>query len=462
MDYIEKQRIATEKGLVKIGDYIVIQRQDQTKLHKVSLEYVSLGKDKIDFSIIIGKPVWKTYKMIPKRFAKREYYLIECPNSEYTTKELIKNVSSLCDDGKSQLLSTEENTENSRSYQNVSSFPKRFTKKRDKKYLEDRRYFEYVTVRWPTIRLISEIIFRYEPGKIMGLRTDTLSQILTAASVQSSGTYIVYENRCEGLVVAAVLNNLTEGGHLIHVHPSNFAQNFAVNAMNFRSEQVSRIIYSNVNNLLMKLVQRNTEQRNESDGKISDDGVEKMPSQDSSKSIVSDSAASVKEMGAQAEKSSAPTAESSKSIKESGQDKKDDNTNPKKRKYADDDEFAIKKAKWDLEADKACNILSPRQADGLILVAREHPGNILNALLPYVAASRPFVVFCPCLEPLQEVYVKLKSQNNYIGLRVTETFLRKQQIKPSSTHPDISMSGGGGYLLTGIVVDSEPTELVSE
>ena len=433
--------LTVEEGCVKIGDYIVIQRQDQTKLHKVTLEYVSLGKDKIDFSIIIGKPVWKTYKMIPKRFAKREYYLVECPNTEYMSKELIKNISSLNDDGKTQ-HSIDRGNENSKSYHN------KFIRRKEKRYYDDKHYYQYVTVRWPTIRLITEIMFRYDPGKIMGLRMDTISQILTAAGVQSGGTYIVYENRCEGLVVAAVLNTLTEGGHLIHVHPSNFAQDFAVNAMNFKSEQMARVKYANVNNLLMKLVQRTAEleqEKDEKQGSIEDD----------SKSIVAEG---LKEKGAQDNENNTPAIGDSKQKEESTEDKKEDNSTTKKRKYTDDDEFAIKKARWNFLADQATNILLPSKADGLILIAREHPGNILNSLLPYVAASRSFVVFCPCLEPLLEVYVQLKSQNNTIGLRVTETFLRRQHISTNATQPDAWMSGGGGYLLTGLVVNSESVQ----
>ena len=90
------------------------------------------------------------------------------------------------------------------------------------------------------------------------------------------------------------------------------------------------------------------------------------------------------------------------------------------------------------------------------MVAREHPANILLTLIPYVAPSRPFVVFCPCREPLLELYVQIKTKNNTVGLRVTETWLRRHQILPNRTHPDILMSGVGGYLLMGTVVESGP------
>ncbi|KAJ9598825.1 hypothetical protein L9F63_026639 [Diploptera punctata] len=356
--------------------------------------------------------------MIPKKICKERIL----PNR-------IKNVSSLHDD-KSQIIS--EVIEN-RSQQNKTFYENRQSRKRDRKHTDDRQYYQYVSVRWPTIRLISEILFRYEPGKIMSLRIDTLSQIISAAGVTSNGTYIVYENK--------PFDSCT---------PIKFCTTFCCCAMNFRSEQMSRIIYSNVNSLLLKLVQKS----NESNNKASE--VEKTPSD------VIENEDNIKESGVEEKISTVSTETSIVPKKESEQDKKDDNTNTKKRKYTDDDEFSVKKAKWNLEADKATAILWPNKADGLIIVTREHPGNILYALLPYVHSSRPFVVFCPCLEPLLEVYVHLKTQNNTIALRLTETFSRKQQVRSNSTHPDITTSGGGGYLLMGIVVDSEPTDPVSE
>lgn len=47
----------------------------------------------------------------------------------------------------------------------------------------------------------------------------------------------------------------------------------------------------------------------------------------------------------------------------------------------------------------------------------------------------------------------LKVQN-CINIRLIENWLRNYQVLPDRTHPEVSMSGGGGYLLTGWKVAS--------
>lgn len=477
------------ENCIKVGDFVVVQRQAYTKLHRVSSKACMLGKDQIDMGAIIGKPVWTTYKMIPKKNAKRAFYLEECNSTESLAEQLIKNVTSgldnrnIFDDGRSQLLSTEEIVElrtsglsgqeivgqlieNSKTFQNKTEYAQeKYLKKKEKKY------FEYVTIRWPTIRLISEIMYRVDPGKIMGLRMDTLTQILTAIGLHSNGTYVIYESGCQALVVAAMLNHLSDGGNLVHIHPGNFAQKNAVNAMNFNSEQLSHLVQVNVHSLLRKLWQGNSSKDTNGvikcEGDKKDDAVEHESSNNDSvkhDELVQDDKSNIHadEEGededdddAMNEQIDYGNEEVMEEDQESELSKTEENTNVKKRKHSDDHESESKKPRWEQDTEKAADILRPCKVDGLVIVSREHPTNILTALLPYLGLSKPFVVYCPWREPLAELYIQLKSKHDTVGLRVTETWLRRHQILPSRTHPDILMSGGGGYLLMGIVVAGE-------
>lgn len=506
-----------EGNCVKVGDYIIIQRQNYTKLHKVTLKgTVMLGKDQLELGTIIGRPVWKTYKMEPKKNGKRVFVLKECDNYESLAEQLKKDVSSgsdnrnIFDDGRSQLLSTEEIIglrtsglsgqaivgqliENSKTFRDKTEYSQeKYLKKKEKKY------FEYVTIRWPTIRLISEVMYRTDPVKIMGLRMDTLSQILTIVGMHSHGMYMLYESGCQGLVAAAMLNNISIGGRLLHIHPGNLPQKQAVFAMNYSSDTMSCLISVNIYSLLRKLLQENSVQNengvqvpkketvinegfvseSENDGGVikevqNENGV-RVPKKEI---VVNEGFVSASEndggviknedlsSGVIHRKESVITETNSGNDKLVQDSSKGDNeiveekeislnvANEKKRKHSDTDENMSKKPRWELETEKAADFLRLSKADGLVIVAREHPANILTALLPYVAPSRPFIVYCPCREPLLELYVQLKGKNSTIGLRITETWLRSHQVLPSRTHPDILMSGGGGYLLTGIVVD---------
>ncbi|KAF0289330.1 tRNA (adenine(58)-N(1))-methyltransferase non-catalytic subunit trm6 [Amphibalanus amphitrite] len=104
------------------------------------------------------------------------------------------------------------------------------------------------------------------------------------------------------------------------------------------------------------------------------------------------------------------------------------------------------------DSELALNMLSSKEMDGLLLCCRQHPVNLLRYLLRFLAVSRPFAVFCPYKEPLLECYFAMKAEG-CIMLKVTETWLRNYQVLPERTHPEINMSGGGGYILSGFKVD---------
>lgn len=74
------------------------------------------------------------------------------------------------------------------------------------------------------------------------------------------------------------------------------------------------------------------------------------------------------------------------------------------------------------------------------------------SLLEFVAPSRPFAIFCTFQEPLVDCYTQLKNAGNAVFLKLSESWLRGHQVLQDRTHPSINMSGGGGYVLTGIKV----------
>ena len=51
-----------------------------------------------------------------------------------------------------------------------------------------------------------------------------------------------------------------------------------------------------------------------------------------------------------------------------------------------------------------------------------------------------------------DAYMTMKEQGSAVNVNLSETWLRSYQVLPERTHPTVNMSGGGGYLLTGIMV----------
>ena len=111
------------------------------------------------------------------------------------------------------------------------------------------------------------------------------------------------------------------------------------------------------------------------------------------------------------------------------------------------------------ESTSSYNMIKQKNMDGLIIAAKQHPTNILLHLMKYLAPSRPFVVFSSYKEPLMDAYFAVKETGKAVFVTLTETWLRNYQVLPERTHPEVLMSGGGGYILSGILVDNtDPPE----
>jgi tRNA (adenine-N(1)-)-methyltransferase non-catalytic subunit len=115
------------------------------------------------------------------------------------------------------------------------------------------------------------------------------------------------------------------------------------------------------------------------------------------------------------------------------------------------DEKGIRKQIRRIEAIKAKEFLKNKNMDGLLILTKNYdPLNILDLLIEFVGNSRPFAVFSATIEPLVECYTKIRKKA--IFLKLSETWVRKYQVLPERTRPEMNMSGSGGYLLTGIKV----------
>lgn len=91
-----------------------------------------------------------------------------------------------------------------------------------------------------------------------------------------------------------------------------------------------------------------------------------------------------------------------------------------------------------------------KKCDSLILACNYDPTDTLLNLLPYLEASCPFVVFFDYMEPLMQCFQELQRQKLAINLRLSDTWMREYQVLPNRTHPQMTMSQNGGFILSGI------------
>ena len=85
--------------------------------------------------------------------------------------------------------------------------------------------------------------------KLLNLRVDTMSQILTMTNVHSGGRYLVYETGAQGLVVASVLERVGGRGSVTHIYQTGQPQTNCLAAMDFPPEVLSNLHVLNVQHL---------------------------------------------------------------------------------------------------------------------------------------------------------------------------------------------------------------------
>ncbi|XP_057318107.1 tRNA (adenine(58)-N(1))-methyltransferase non-catalytic subunit TRM6 [Microplitis mediator] len=453
---------------VSVGNYIIVQKQDYRKVCRVSRDGTfSLGKEQVEMAGVINKPYWTTFKMIgPVSTSKNglKTITLEVAEKAETSENLHKGLASgsdnrsINDDGMSQKLSKaeiEDLREAGKSskeivgylIENSSSFSSK-TEYSQEKYIKKKetKYCRYLTILKPTVGLLQEIYFRQDPGRVNGLRMDTLSQLLSYCDVKSDGKYLLYDGGSCGLSAAAMLSRIgaKTQGTLINLHPGNQPNLTLVHAMNFSDEQLKRMLAVNLYTFLRLYYQGDEVILEELAKKYELSALKRR----NSDHLHGDNNSKKSRLASDvADDDSTTTSEE--------EEKKLNHVLETVIEAADDNivkTTSFNKPKWFNETKEVVDCLKASKADGLAIVAKEHPLNIVNALLPFLEASKPFVIHHCYREPLQETYVALKSRRDVINLRLLSNFCRGYQVLPNRTHPEITTNDLGGYLLAGYLV----------
>lgn len=191
---------------IKIGDYVVVQRQGYTKLHKLKASSkLILGSFNIEMDNVIGEKYFDTFQMKNTPGNKRFYVLekVEQVNSAKDSLNIEKSgqdnrnipnnhaeSQSLTKEDIDKLKDAELSSNNivGQLINNSKTFSMK-TEYSQEKYIKkkEKKYFEYVQIKKPSIRILVQMFYRQDPTKTLGIRVDDLSQILTYANIHSEG-----------------------------------------------------------------------------------------------------------------------------------------------------------------------------------------------------------------------------------------------------------------------------------
>ncbi|KAG0239718.1 tRNA (adenine(58)-N(1))-methyltransferase non-catalytic subunit trm6 [Actinomortierella wolfii] len=103
-------------------------------------------------------------------------------------------------------------------------------------------------------------------------------------------------------------------------------------------------------------------------------------------------------------------------------------------------------------------ILHEAKFDALIVASQYDPPSILDKLLRYVRGSRPVIVYHAAKEGLLETSTYMKRHPDLLAPQLTESWLRKSQVLPGRTHPEMNTWGSGGALITATKVIDMPVQ----
>ncbi|XP_067900471.1 tRNA (adenine(58)-N(1))-methyltransferase non-catalytic subunit TRM6 [Heterodontus francisci] len=434
------------------GDHVVLKREEVLKAVQVHRgRKIIFEKQWFYLDNAIGQQYGTTFEVsgggaLQLLKAKTEKVAKETNEAGIDNRNII-------DDGKSQKLSRDDIEalkdqglkgqdivqhliENSTTFRDKTGFAQeKYIKKKKKKYEA------FVTILKPTARIMAMMYHSREPGKICYIRYDTLAQMLTLGNIHAGCKVIVAET-CAGLVLGAIMERLGGFGSVIHMYPGSMPIRAAMENFGFPKSFYNHLYDFPINKLNSLLsggfsAEKETLQKQTEVVVEKDNGSQQSTQQDDGML----SGETMMDNNQSGETEAIDVACEETENKEKNADRK---SNVEERKSKQEDR--LKK----LQA--AAAVLQERNADGLIIASRLYPSPLLLCLLEFVAPSRPFVIYCQYKEPLLVCYSNLRERGGVVNLRLSETWLRGYQVLPNRTHPKLTMSGGGGYILTGITV----------
>ncbi|KAI0046621.1 Gcd10p-domain-containing protein [Auriscalpium vulgare] len=357
---------------------------------------INLGKfGSFHVSELVGHPYGLTHEIVEKKLRVVLPKSIEELEDTEATNELIN-------DGKYvQPLTADEIESLKQSGVHASDIIKKqiemhanyslkteYSKDKYKKRKEAKYSKSFTTIE-PTLFNVCEYWFKKDQNRIRDLRIDSLSQMLNLANIQPHGRYLAVDD-ASGMVVSAILERLGGNGRLLTICDVESPPAYPVmTQMNFPKELVTPIL-SSLN------------------WATADDDYTPI-------TILEPSASG----GALSDKAKVRV---------------------NKRKAASD---ILSGTREELFAGGF---------DGLIVASEYDPFSILERLSPYLNGSANIVVHSPHLQTVSDLQTTLRLRPQYLAPSVSESFLRRYQVLPGRTHPTMTTTGSGGYIMHTIKV----------
>ncbi|KAG0143441.1 hypothetical protein CROQUDRAFT_48827 [Cronartium quercuum f. sp. fusiforme G11] len=325
-----------------------------------------------------------------------------------------------------------------------SEFSKeKYIKRKEKKFLKKFTCIE------PTMMNITQYLFESSAMAIRGLRPDTLSQMLTLANVRPGWQGIVVDD-VGGLVVAAVVERLGGSGTVLVINDADSPPDLHfLSPLNFPAPALAPLRSLNWAQLEPDWSSRETREFTQ----LSDRAARPKASHPPTRPVVP--------ITSTVDELTNPTA-SSDALTSTVPPLPEHNAVAVQNVSSAVNPPAIKTGKESTRLSKKWErhreVIETRQRffdgafEGLIVCSEYEPQSIIDKLRSHLAGSASVVIHSPYLSPLASVQHTLRSASDFIHVTISEPWLRRYQVLPGRTHPEMNGTPGGGFLLSAIKV----------
>ena len=408
-----------DDDIMKSGDVIIIMDRSR------KCQHITLGSkmkqrinrtNDINLSIFENKPYGSVFEL-------KGNELTQIPSSQWQTLQEQTNLDSQHDENKdnsslfhqtnnqqltqNEILKMKSDTSNFNEdvlINKIAESSKTFHLKTEfskEKYLKSKKAkhtSKFITLKANSSN-ITEMYFHRKPEKTMGIRMDTLSQLLSLANIHHN-QYVLCVESCTGLIVGSIAERMNGFGKIFNVYCEKNPIMEIANKM-FNLTDKEREIINNVNIGLFndKLWINDTE---ESDKKL--------------KEII--------------------------------------DSNSKLAKFKDTRPSLYDIKQW-VKMEKCDSLVICCKYHPLTLM--KHLYKYLDYGCPFVV----WCEFIQPLTEIKQWFLG-DDGVEAIGLQVHENWFREHQVLPQRTHPMVNMHHLGGYILSGIKVRVRPSRMQSD
>ena len=439
-----------------VKNILLIFNLKPPNLFSLSFSVFQISKTRFNIKSLIDKDFGSVYQINAKTkcldHVEKFQELFNFKNSidDLLAEEGKRDNRAILDDSKSQKLSNtqilkiKEDSSTAKQIidqlvENSSTFESK-TIYSQEKYLKKKqeKYSNYIRVYKPNTTLLCDIWFNQGAHRTGQLRIDSLAHILNLTNLRSGCKFMVVDNYF-GLVSAAILERLIGD---CSIFKSDLAKNVgkcvqilvgqgptsnwrdAILALNYKEEYLNQCLFSvqiNKTVPLLKDCAQTNILANEDKNKL-DEADNKTNNQVNNE------------------------------LNNESNDELDEEF--RKNKRLKTEERYLRKKKRIVEEQIALDLLSKKNFDGLILIARNFDMlEAANHLINFLSPSSQFVIFSDNLQLLTDCYNELKSKA--CNIKLNELWMRNYQVLPMRTRPEIEMFGKSGFILHGIKLEQK-------